>query len=1388
MEANKTYDTGVLDYVNDPSLKNVQYGDIVSAIQFEKNSPIREVREGDPNFHPSYPFVIDGKPIMVFNNAVDVRKVYPNSRPKSKKMTPTPLKDRPKPFAAKSAMGGQYVARVPKGVPVESETINLQEKNQKAGMDRLVKFYQMNDSGFIKPNIYSRAALTEWAKSLGFTVDVSRGDIGEITSYYLRDVEGNIYRPKDKNKRQIKEKSQKSFNKFDDPVDIIKTARVQGFTDPAITDYLTRVRKFGKRLISSLMKVDADIFSSIPPSLGSIEGGMVNGIKLYTKVFKKYNQLLKKNARAKVKKSEQEIMDETMEYLKSQSAFKKLAVKNTKSLSTKQRLVEIEIAEALGGRKSNDLAQAIKRSRIILNSKKRGARELKLVQQELRNFLRKVMPKTVYVKSDLNRLLKLINDATVDNIENVRNQILEEAAKKNNEILERIVTDLLKTTGVKKINDRLKGVQIDNETRKRLQEINKLINPNVDLNTFESVTNYLASLEKKYNDINKKPAKTNSDYDTMENLRIAIQRVTSSLLMENTDLAKVETLAELSEQLKQIILTGRTNFKEQLRQQHLEYRRQFESLFLDITGRKESFEEQARKELEAEGVENPSNEEVQDKVTDIIEDIKKNLNNIKDEQENRESSSNILKRIGKKLNRTLLNTMNKNSDLFILMDAISKLPGEIFEGNTQELVTKRIDEATRIYKERMLTNQAFMIVKMRELFGKNYKKVMAKYTRKLPQVIIKDKEAVEKAEKAYRENPTKENNQKLEDAIMKHGVSLSPNQMYYLYNQYKDPQNHPGFEARFGPNYEQIMQDITNELETNYPELKEYADWQVNVFFPMLYEHYNEAYKDLYRVDMPYNLNYAGMVYREGVESEGQDILSGTPQYNSPVTANSTKLRNANAKKAIVAVDGNDALFSYMRDMEYFAAYGRPVNDINKLFSNKIIRDTIDKLYPGSNLNEVIQAAIEKLSNKGISKAGANLDTTVNIMQDVFILSRLGINPVVTLKQLTSFITYANDIGPLNWMKNAAASRFLKGKSVSEVWKEISENSVYLQDRDSKSITKALELYTNRKLGDKDTFESLTGIRPGQRETLIDILMFTTRVGDRGAIYLGGVPNYVYYKEQALKDGKSEEEAIQIAIRKFERDTKRTQQSTDLQDRDYYQTKNPYFRALNMFLTTPRQYLRKEIYSIRNLYRLLKTGGKEGKGTKLQNARTFFTYHFVMPMFFQYVANGFPGLLAEWEEEDEKDLMRAFIIGNLNALFIYGEFIQNLGYLATDKPEQFFTNFKNLPLITQFQDLLKSIGEYRDSKKRTAKDAAGFQVLRRILEFTGLPLNQLNNAAKNLKALADGEDDPGKVILRLFNYSDYQIEGRKRKSRKVKERKFKRNVIKDDSDNKIFNP
>ena len=102
-------------------------------------------------------------------------------------------------------------------------------------------------------------------------------------------------------------------------------------------------------------------------------------------------------------------------------------------------------------------------------------------------------------------------------------------------------------------------------------------------------------------------------------------------------------------------------------------------------------------------------------------------------------------------------------------------------------------------------------------------------------------------------------------------------------------------------------------------------------------------------------------------------------------------------------------------------------------------------------------------------------------------------------------------------------------------------------------------------------------------------LMITTRKGDKFAIMLGGMPNYLYYKDQYRKQNPTatEQEVIDYAIKKFERDTKQTQQSSDIQDRDYYQTGDGFSRAFNMFLTTPKQYLRKEIVALRNLRKIM---------------------------------------------------------------------------------------------------------------------------------------------------------------------------------------------------------
>ena len=122
----KTIDGNIEGVVNDPSLKNVQYGDIVSAIQFDKNGKPVRLNEGDPGYHPAYPFSLPGKPIMIFNKAVDVRKVYPNAKPVSGNQTP--LGERSKPVAARSAMGGQYKTNVPKDVDADGVNIVVSEE------------------------------------------------------------------------------------------------------------------------------------------------------------------------------------------------------------------------------------------------------------------------------------------------------------------------------------------------------------------------------------------------------------------------------------------------------------------------------------------------------------------------------------------------------------------------------------------------------------------------------------------------------------------------------------------------------------------------------------------------------------------------------------------------------------------------------------------------------------------------------------------------------------------------------------------------------------------------------------------------------------------------------------------------------------------------------------------------------------------------------------------------------------------------------------------------------------------------------------------------------------------------------------------------------------
>lgn len=1127
-------------------------------------------------------------------------------------------------------------------------------------------------------------------------------------------------------------------------VEYINEARDNNFTDATIKDFLVRRKGMSATEVDELLAIKVDKLTTLPKSFGNVKGGAKVGLRLFERVKQFQKKETARNKKRKNPISQAQIMDKTIEFLEAQPEYKKESeayvekgvTKYRRGLSVQQAQMQSDLQKSTGQRPTQNMGQKLRAARLLVRQSLRAKKNLQSLKRELRNFMRKALPKDLYTKSETMKLINKITIADENNIENLMDEIIEFAASKNVAALKNQINSFLNGKYTDLQGNRVKGYKIDVATKEAIDRIKKFILP--ETATSEEILTANEKLLTQYNKLDADPEQTSEIVEQMTELMIAMN-INNSYLMEDTNIDKVAALDAVSQFISDLVTEGKTRLKEEMAAQSEEYKRQFAELYEDVTGDKvdlkdSSWIEKLKSKQRVRGLETKRNN---------VEGRVKNLQ----------------RKMANAVTSILINTAES---LDGLMDMISKMPGEMFGGKSQELVTERIDASSRVFKARRMLIETMLRETMQKYYGKNWKKKAREFRKTKVTGIYINKNEVQEAQDEYNKNRTTENKQKLEKAIRENELILSQNQMYYYYNQYKDSANHPAFQNMYGVNYARVMEDMTNALE---PEVKEFADWQVEVLFPALYNHYNATYRNIYRTNMPQHENYAGKIYREGVITEPMDLISGVgAPFNNTVGAASTKVREeTNAK--IAETDGSDALFTYLYDMEYFAAYAEAVRDINKLFTNEYIKKAIEDVH-GKYTMSLITTAIQKLANKG-TRTGLTAKW-INGMNNVFITSRLGLNPVVMIKQLTSFVTYANDIGFANWAKYA----FTNMSELKKLYKEVRDNSVYMQDRKFDGIMRAIESYA-------DSTELKSFLPSQTKDFMNNFLLFTTKFGDRAAIYLGGLPNYSYYKAEFKKKNPnaSEQEAIDYAVIKFERDTKRTQQSGDLQDKDLFQTSDPITRGLNMFLTTPKQYLRKEIQSSRSLWRKLKAWDKSaGKGTVTENIRTMFTYHVMMPVFFQWVAMGLPGALRDWRDDDEEDLLRAAIVGNLNAFFILGEMVNMAGDFFTGKP--WAGNVKSAGVLNQASILTQSA--VRASKIKDPEKAAvawrKFQL--ELVSLTGLPASNVGKMSANIQKLVEGGLDPGEAILRILNFSEYQIEGKKKKKPSKKQIKLTKKEMK----------
>ena len=1127
--------------------------------------------------------------------------------------------------------------------------------------------------------------------------------------------------------------------------DIIETARQLEISDAAIKIYL-RKQGFKVTEINEAMKIDTDLFSSVPQIFGNIKGGMSVGMQVFGRVMTQVKKFAKKK-----NSTLSEVRAKAQEILKQQPEFQELN-------KTLQDDLLVALDKQLAIQKNLEIANDIKNMKERTRQQKLGARQLSELQRQMKIFIFKNMPKTKWTSPQVKKFLNNIADAKFykdfytikqpDDIRMVLDNVIQMINKQNTRDAFSVFDKLLGTKLKVKASARFKGKFLPN-----LQDaINKLKNNIITTNPTneEDVTalnNKITELRKEFEKIKNKNVYTVDDEINLETLQIAIL-YNEARLMEDTNPHKSSTLDEASTLLKELFVQGRQQFKADMEQRRLNYNEKKRKLYKDVSG-----------------LDNDFNDKKQ------TNDALRKLNN-------------ILKRID---NKTLTKYANKiaaafksffagNFGIDVLTEQISRESTDIYSTEANKLIYDPIYRARLERDKGVVYMQDLIRSKMEEYFGKNYELILDDFSKVTIAFEANPKRAAEIKQKLKNLDKKSIEFQELTNELSDMTIQLTQNQMYYIYNQGLDTANHPGLQnnellldSQFDLN--ELLKQIDVKLD---PRIRRWAEWQVQEFFPSVYPRYNSVYKDVYRTNMPWNSKYAGRLQRT-LDQEEVGILDlkdiNNKKYQTNIGGQSTIARINNAA-AIQFVDGNQQLRRYIQDMENFRAYGIPLRDVNKLLNEPLIKQAMNYKV-GFDIHNMIYQNLQMVANpygkRSTGPVDKLFDKFFDITSGLYIYKALAANPTIMLKQFSSAMAFADYIGYRNWFTYGTKELRNGIGTWSKTWQEMYKNSPTLQQRYTRrDFARMFEGYNQRP--SKSVFEKLNVKVPKNiNEKLsrkkidlarvVDALMWFVKTGDKGGV-MGSIPAYSYYKDQFKKNNpqSTDKQAIDFALDKVTKQIITTQQDFDALNRDAYQN-NRYMRLFQLFTSSPRALLRRDIQNMVGLYtKMIKLDPNAGKGTLGQNLRGVFTYHLLLPLTFQFIASGFPGIAREWRDEDDFDFIRAAIVGTFNSAFIVGDLLTYIFDSMSNKP--WAKPIRNIPILDQLKAVNDDYTSYKNAKSEATAEKYQFRTMVKLAELFGVPANNFAKFYDNYSKIMFSEvKSPGEAFLRMFNYSEYQIYG-----------------------------
>lgn len=481
-----------------------------------------------------------------------------------------------------------------------------------------------------------------------------------------------------------------------------------------------------------------------------------------------------------------------------------------------------------------------------------------------------------------------------------------------------------------------------------------------------------------------------------------------------------------------------------------------------------------------------------------------------------------------------------------------------------------------------------------------------------------------------------------------------------IYNAIKNEKTRANYLATYGE--EQVMR-VLNLLNQQERFFADAMMEDINSLYPET----NKVYVETYGMDLKKVENYWPATSDRIKET---DLLGDF--YAQQETPSFYKER---VKGRVTPLPKNawEKYLKHVNESIYMVKVARKYKELSDTFKSSRVRNQIENKYGKAVYNELMEQ-INSISLNSKSASLNYVESAFGSMLNNFVVAKIAVAPTVFAGQLTSITNYSEEVNMVDYYKNFVYGLSHPKEVISFMKKHAGD---FLETRYKGGYSEALtRVQREAEQANKRKFKILSD---KAKYNVTNALTSFVRVGDLGAIMFGGYAEI----QSNLKSGMS----LEDAIKKFEFDTLRSQQSSNAASLSSFQKSTGFSRVLLAFKNTQHQYFRKIVDSIIQYQR--------GEINATQCAKTILNYAVIQGSLYIIAKNAVKAAMGLDDDDDEltDGLLEQLLVGNLDAI----PFLSDIAHYAYKRASgEFAGSLLSMPGLDDIERAIMKL--YKEDK------------------------------------------------------------------------------------------